>query len=211
MGLPAGVARYVLVGHLPNGEIFNTGFWARYGDAVASQAGWQTSNDTRYTSFISTWVTVMKNYLDTTCGYDELRAYYYRDAGAGATYLSVTPINVAGTNASNPLPMDTAAVQSLRTATPGRSYRGRMYVPVTNSLVTNHQFVTTLCSTQANATAAMFSSYNADSAGNYVAVVSRTLASYTKITRVIVDSIPDVQRRREQSLTPAFAPGATVT
>ena len=138
-----------------------------------------------------------------------LRAYYYAPNTVHAALVSefvfATPRNGAGT--ANHPPM-TAIVASLRTAVPGRSGRGRFYLPA-NGIglqpggTANGSDVDSLGS----AIAGLIGEINAQdipggSAPGTVSVMIFTKGDFNFVTRVIIDNKPDSQRRRDDKLAP---------
>jgi hypothetical protein len=135
-------------------------------------------------------------------------------AVAENSYTFGTAIPGTGTGA---VPTLTSMVQSLRTNSSGRSYRGRMYMPATGAGISGDgHFDNTHCQNMATATAAYLVALGSaisagPGGGDSVAVVaSFTKSLVTPITQVLVDNIPDVQHRREDKLGASFTGVAPV-
>lgn len=197
MARPGGLVKVVLSGFLPNGEIFQTGVWVdpaaemldtelqAFADWVAAQ--W-TANNAGWLALIGPDVT-----------YDEVRVYNYPTGGtAPASSIAAVDITAVGT-ASNSYahPLQICLVATLRTAIVGRRYRGRMYVPMTAGQLGQHQANQIEVDGLADDVAGFLSAIN-DYPGQVmrVVVMSAVGGAATTVTRVEVNSDPDVQRRR---------------
>lgn len=202
MAITANSLRLVMVGTLPGGDAVNTGFWVRPETppesledlilemAVAQTAVNQWLSDSSGDRFGQAWT--------------ELRGYYYQggEFGSNATFVASLPIDTSPGSASGlHLPDQIAVVASTRTGLAGRSYRGRMYLPL-NGLVI--QPTGQLSQTQVDAirtyTTALLSACLAGSLTPVI--VSATQSSAVPITTVVVDSVMDTQRRRRNKLVP---------
>lgn len=123
------------------------------------------------------------------------------------------PYAIAGTAAADNVPWDSAVVASLRTATGGRSGRGRVYLGPTAGLysastpTTAPGIAAAQCTSIANTVADLNARINAipTLAGTQLAVLSVTDGLARFVTRVVVDGRPDTQRRRDLSLPFATA------
>lgn len=201
MPIPAQVARFVFSGQLFGGEIWASGFYADVGPlanpaAATTLAQSMTSllKDSGSTAAMAnqaskTWST-QTAWLYTT-------VYYYGPGGPHASLIGeyTLPTALVG-SASGGVPNQCSSVVSLRTATPGRGYRGRMYMPLTAGISgasgqLGSSDVTSLATGWAAAFTAMKTSLSA-----YPVVVSAHNSAKTTITSVIVTSKADTQRRR---------------
>lgn len=120
-------------------------------------------------------------------------------------------------NRTSGLPPQTAMVISLRSTTPGAKGRGRLYWPATGAgLNTSTLRLTTPTNTAAASAAATYLDAIASALKNALepspslidydlCVVSPTTGTKTRITRVEVGDILDVQRRRRDRLVEAYA------
>ena len=106
-------------------------------------------------------------------------------------------------------PFQSALVATLQTGRPGRSYRGRMYLPFLTSAFNAGKISTT--SVTLGARAAAVADLLADTAtaassfpGLQPAVVSKAADAVTSVTSVRVGDIMDTQRRRRDSLVETF-------
>jgi hypothetical protein len=107
--------------------------------------------------------------------------------------------SVAGSNGGVELPLNTALVISLRTATAGRSYRGRFYLGgLTSSWNTTDGAYPRPDSTRTSNTGIAFHdlclALIAD--GTPLVVASRELATSQEVTGIRIDNVFDTQRRR---------------
>lgn len=141
------------------------------------------------------------------------RAYLYSTGGTGQASLQagtdITPIPGTGTAA---LPTQCSLVASLLTGQPGRSRRGRMYLPytVSNTLDTNHQITLAEAAIISGRVKTLIDSINASAITGFarVSIVGPTAAS--TVSSVRVDSELDIQRRRADKILAAFQSVAAI-
>lgn len=130
-------------------------------------------------------------------------AVHNPDTGPETAAATSTAASVAGTVAGTSPPPQVAAVLTLRTATPGRSFRGRVYFP---SLATDQNG--SVAGAQATALNAAlqalvgFIETRSAAAGANLAwyVWSRVRGAGTPIVQVSVGSRVDTQRRRDTAI-----------
>ncbi len=110
-----------------------------------------------------------------------------------------------GTSSANALPHEVAVVASLRSATAGRSGRGRIYLPppAVNMVGSDSRFV----ATSRQAFADIVADYCAPILGGEMTAVvaSFTTSSYYSIVRVGVGDVFDAQRRRRTGLIEVYS------
>lgn len=197
-------ARIVMQGLGPGAEIWQTGLSVIAAPLPGTQAALQTDCNALEPFFNTFWGS-LKSHIYSSFSYTGVKMYAYSGAATRATLQAQTlRTAVAGTLVANSSPIDTSLVASLRTAVPGRSGRGRMYLPCHDVCQpTSGNFVGTASAdyalavkTLANAIAG-YSSYA-------VAVVSRTTSNWELVRQVIADNRPDVQRRRENKIIPSI-------
>lgn len=199
MAIPDGATHVVLSGTAPQGEIFATGFWLMGGaidseadaniaaQAIADLAKWDDTGAGHPATFVGS---------DTS--FDTVNVYQYVTGNPRAAFIGEASLGPRPGQANQgPLPLQCCYVVSLRSGLPGRSRRGRMYLPCTNQSLTNHQ----LDETDVEAIAAWWKGYfdELNALGDTVGVlnvVSRTLSSAVEVSSLIVDSRLDIQRRR---------------
>ena len=194
--------RVVIKGTGIGSEVWQTGFWTVAGTPPSTQA--QLNTDcAAIAAFVSTWWTTVKAFVYGTYALTEVDMYQYVSPSTHASLQAQTVLSaVAGTLVTPASPVDTCCVVSIRSGQPGRSGRNRMYVPdhqtISNGTGT---FSGTSYSSIGTATKALFSSVAGYS--SYVPVVaSRTMNQWFQPTAFDTDNKPDVQRRRENKLTP---------
>jgi hypothetical protein len=168
---------------------------------------------------LTTFVTAAKITMFSDAQVDNASLYYYLPNQHLSNLVSsqaVGPFVGTGTlSASN----TQAMVCSLRSGVPGRSGRGRIYWPATGVIpnAAPHQFNATTCTTVANACAAYINALNAlnlttlNCPAQIVGVASFAKSQLNKITKVIVDSLPDAQDRRQDKAVSLFQQSAIVT
>lgn len=138
---------------------------------------------------------------------DTVRAYAYGATG-GALRASILPVSgITGTGTPNN-PFQVARCYSLRTATPGASGRGRVYVPAMAAAVNGATGKATLVAGVAASLAAFLNNLKATSAVSgtvmYPGVHSRSLDQVIPITGVRVGDVLDTQRRRRDALVETY-------
>ena len=133
------------------------------------------------------------------------RGYLY-PAGGGPAVLQAgedrTPLAGTGTV---PYPTQTAIVATLLSGLPGRSYRGRIYLPLTGIVLqSNHQLTAAQATGIATSVAGIASAVNSFASGGPFGVASIAgLQGRIPISSVRVDTEPDVQRRRADKIVAA--------
>lgn len=194
--------RVVIKGTGIGSEVWQTGFWTVAGTPPSTQA--QLSTDcVAISAFVTTWFNAIKTLVYTSFALTEVDMYQYVSP---ATTASLQAQNImtanAGTLAGASSPVDSCCVVSIRSATPGRSGRNRMYAPCHTSVTpTTGCFGSSAQNTIGTATKALFTSVAGYS--TYVPVVlSRTKNAWYQPTNIDTDNKPDVQRRRENKLLP---------
>lgn len=156
------------------------------------------------------WV---KNRLRTTDIVSGLKVYRLPSIGAPASELAEELIgDSGGSSAGNTLPPQCAVAISLLTGFPGRTKRGRMFLPIRGStLLTGDGLLgNTFAQDWADDAAAFFSDFNNSLSGRRIVVLSGKDSAAYNITSVSVGNVIDTQRRRRNSL-PEGRFGATVT
>lgn len=207
MGIQGGISRVVFTGSAPGGEIFQWGFWINgtansavsAGD-LADQVGevWDDT-DVRL---------ALVNLVKNDSQYTGVKVYCYPSGGPEATYVGERAITVGGGgqgSGSGNGPLYQCMVVTLHTALSGRSYRGRLYLPASGTtLDTNHRFTSSDLNDVGDAVKALLDGVNTIDVpvSVRVGVESQFLEVINPVTRISVDSKPDVQRRRENRMMP---------
>lgn len=217
MAVPAGCWRIVYRGSLPNGERWQTGFWLQGNEPTSNleaQNAAQIEFDSEGTTTGSSLWNVIKAFLNPAVTLDLVTVYSYPAGGTTAQYIgSSTGSPHVGAASGNIAPNQVCMVASLLTGQAGRSYRGRMYLPVGISTwsATTGFFTSSNMTNVATALATKFTDFNAASGEGKVVVVSQTRTVATQVLSVRVDSRPDIQRRRADRTTGITSVSETVT
>jgi hypothetical protein len=185
-------------GTFSGGEEWNTGHWI-YSFAEQSASSIASTVVDSYSS--SSWD--IEGGLHTGDSVTGVRVYRYSAPNTAANDQAEELLNVAGkATGSQCLPSTTCMVVTLRTGAPGRSRRGRMYIPARNVLLAgaNGQMASGQPAGLAGAVADYFGSLNVI-LERQVVVVSRTNATWAPIKSVDVGTVFDTQRRRRADLT----------
>jgi hypothetical protein len=196
------MTRIVIVGSLPNGEIFNTGYWVAAqpiaGEAAANAFAVQARD-----AFINYAGPAARPRLSSGGSFDEVQVYHYVGTTGPADYIGTAAIGQAGEGTSSTqLPIQVALVTTLETGLSGRRRRGRMYWPCTNAVLVGHQVSQADIALLSSGVAEMFNVMNAAAGPGICVVLSQVgTGSAARITRVSCDSEPDVQRRRANRQT----------
>lgn len=122
--------------------------------------------------------------------------------------------NTAGTNGNATLPLSVAMVISLRTSVAGRSGRGRIYIPhiaVNIMSGTTGNFVTANVTLAMNSLVDLATRINTADPALSIAVLSTVHGVSRDVIQVVVNSLPDTQRRRDEQLGATSVQSATVT
>ena len=194
--------RVVIKGVGPGSEIFQTGFSTAAVTPPSSQAALQTDCNA-ISAFVTTMWNAIKGTIYTSYQLTEVDMYQYVWPATTAQFQAQTLLTAnPGTAAASGSPIDTALVVSIRSAVPGRSGRGRMYLPWHGTIAAATGLVVgTPYTTFATAVKALFTSVAGYS--SYVPIVaSRTHGTWQPPTAILCDNKPDVQRRRENRLLP---------
>lgn len=201
-GIPASAAQIVTRGHLGGGETFAFGQWFQTIGGM-TQAILDNLWSTYTTAMTNTFKPVFQACIAPDCGVDQYVAYGYT-GGTTAAYTTVGGPAYVGTNASKGLPLQTALVLTLQTGRPGRSYRGRLYLPYLSKTLASYQAQPADIDVIVNAYRDVLSAVkDATGTGGFnpatPAVMSRHVSALTPIIAVKADSKTDVQRRRAKS------------
>lgn len=152
---------------------------------------------------------------DTTI--NRLSLYYYNANQDKAAHVSHIAAGGVLGSVTTYQPQFVSLVLSVLSDTPGRSGRGRMYLPVTAyALPSDHQFSQATLNSVGAACKALFQSVNALNmvpsgiASQQCVVASSTKSATYPVTELALDSKPDVQHRRsdKQLYSHAYVSGA---
>lgn len=198
---PANTAHAVFSGSMPGGEEFAFGYWF---EPIASPAN-AVAFQTLFGEIIDASLTALTG-LANTCFSNDTRitqadGYWYAGGSTKATYQAQETLLLAGTGSPS-LPNQCSAVITLLTGLPGRSQRGRMYIPLTATTGdTTRGFQMSATRTQgvSQQGAALLEACNAN--GATAVVMSPTKGATVLVTQVRADSKIDTQRRRTEQVT----------
>jgi hypothetical protein len=201
MPLPANVVKINMRGTGVGSEIWQAGLWWKGASDVTSQADLQSNLDAAVAAYTTFWNSCKPN-IATGFAWTGLTAYWY---AGGPTALYVASHDVAaapGTLTGNGSPLDTSLVISLITKTSGRSFRGRMYMPCHAPVPVGTGLWAGQAATYSAAAATMMLAVEAATAHTWGPVVaSRKLGVFNFVNFARCDSLPDVQRRRENRMS----------
>lgn len=207
MPYPPEVARIVLSGGLPGGEIWTTGFWitnaAPHSQGQATALAQLTMAALTSADASGAMRVTAQHLFGNQTTFLKCQAYIYPDGSNKAAYIGEAdvPQPYAGPY-GDVTPNQIALVLSLRTQLPGRRNRGRMYLPATG-LNFNNEGQAGLGTTEpvSAAWATFFTDQNASTEGKVV-VVSAVGTTATPVSSVQMDTRADVQRRRANAEKP---------
>jgi hypothetical protein len=202
---PANTVKCVISGTLPSGEIFAFGFQMD-GSGISGQLALTQLLGVVSGSLTGNFLTTaVKALFGTGVVFTTVSLYYYNGGSTAALQAQNSGINTPGTSAAAQLPDQCALVVSLLTGIPGRTKRGRLYLPPMSAglMNGNGQLSSATCTTVAAAMAAFFNGIRTSANGAQPVVASATAGTKTPLTSVRVDSIVDTQRRRRNKIIPA--------
>lgn len=152
-------------------------------------------------TFKSWWSTNVKAYVHTGCQLEQINVVD-ESSSSGTSIQYVTGLPIVGTDANGAAPQDSAPVITWRTASRGRSYRGRTYhVGAAKNMFTvdGTAVDTALAGSLGTAYTALIAAIPAASATCSLVVLSKTLASHTDILTAQGRTHIGSQRRRVTS------------
>lgn len=163
-------------------------------------------------SALGTAIGLIQGFISTDTVALAIKALYTPAGGSAVTEQGSTAVSHAGTGTVGTSARD-CLVASLETGISGRSFRGRSYLPLTAAAGysgVTHQVASSVAAAYSGAWAGFLTAINsaamAWASGSAKAVIaSKTRSLLTPITVVLVNSLPDTQRRREDKLAPLFA------
>lgn len=201
MPIPAEVYRVVASGSLAGGEIWSTGLWVQ-GHTPATQADADSAAELWMAQLVSTtdpapFLLMAENWWSTQTTLERVTTYCYPAGGPHAAFIGSYDQLTTGQQGSQTKPNQVALVTSLRTGIAGRRSRGRMYVPLTGGpLGADGQVPTAGAQAIADSWGTFLGDWNASGDNGTVVVVSASATQAYPITQVVVDTRPDIQRRR---------------
>lgn len=143
-------------------------------------------------SFEAAWAEIMPSLYSSALRVTRFEAYDMEVEGGSYAALDISGSTLAGTRAGNPEAFNSAMSVTLRTASRGKSYRGRLYHP---GLVADDK-----------ASARLWGSTLADSVGAaYAALALAVHTDDTTIQQVVVSKRADGAWRSSAVITPIVA------
>lgn len=223
MALPTSDIMRVQVGGAIPSDTWSIGFWFEFTGLATTPTPAQMNSAAN--GFLSGFNTLFWNVAtnpwklkaSTATNLSTSKAYLYR-SGALVASGAASMAAVAGTGGS-PMPNYVARCVTLLTNQPGRSRRGRVYLPANGDTVTAATGLNTTISAQLTNLASLFStSSGAQSTGYFFGgsevasfvVVSATHGYTTHITSLRADNKPDTQHGRENKLVPTITDSVTI-
>lgn len=200
--------KVTLTGVRIGGEEWNTGFWCIVGpNGAMTQADLDEIRAEIAVLAVTQWSNVWDTQATVDTDFNKVHVAYYPAGSNIATLASEEAVTVAAGTSLNRHPYECCMVVSLRTAIPTRSGRGRMYLPLDGyTVVGGSQITNEAITAVADGMLSLFNQVNNITTPNVlamaVAVASHTQGVARPVQQIIVDSLPDIQRRRGDSLTP---------
>lgn len=208
MPMPSGIHCQVMLGGAAGTDRWSVGYWVRYDSSISlptpTQANTYAANiGANFASAV--WASYKLN-NDPATTLDQCLVRFYNGAVLsvdGTAALTSTPGTGSGSH-----PLYVACCVSMLTAFPGRSKRGRMYLPATaypvNGATGQWSTAATATTTVTNLASHLVNSAHTPGWGSPASfspvVLSKTLGSTEDIVSLRIDSIPDTQHGRTRKL-----------
>lgn len=190
--IPAGMIRYIFSGTMPGGEKWAAGYW---GFATSGTPDAQAAADASVDD-ISQATAAILPLMSSQTFIDAIDTYGYT-GGSGATSQGHALIGHAPGSGAVVHPNQIALCLTMRSATPGRSGRNRMYWPLTGAPMTNTGMINaTIVDNFVDAWAVIFGRRHA-------VVYSPGTAVHRDMVATDADYVADDQRGRRRSLSTA--------
>lgn len=209
MGSQMSMINLRMSGTNAGGEEWTTGVWLGTLTPVAFSEAGLVNYEALVEPHCTTLWNALRTYASTGTAWQSVSLYAYiggSDTAAAVYHKEFTPI--AGSAASGQHPDQVCLVCSLRSSSPTRQGRGRMYLPLTALPLTAGTSQVTSAATGAIA-GAMQTFLNSlagteydEQATLHPIVYSRSQSLARDIVSVVVNSVPDIQRRRANQLVP---------
>lgn len=202
--IPSGYSRSVFSGHLPGGEIWQTGVWAN--EAPSDQSATQDQADAFAADFALYWDAAggLGSINPGSVGADRVTVYSYLDNSGHATHVAESALSKVGSG-SPIFPNQVTLCMTLLTSVAGRRARGRNYLPALKvTLDSNGEVASTQLSSLVGAWAGLINALNGELGDQRIGVLSQVGGTFQTATAVRGDSRLDIQRRRANSQTVEF-------
>lgn len=208
--------RLVAGGRILSSQTWSTGLSVDPGPGGISAAALQSLTAAFATAWQTLWASGttggLAGYNAAAVDLRTFRGYYYGNGSGPALQeaaVDITP--VPGATATNRLPNQTALVVTTLTGLPGRSNRGRGYLPLTAvALNASGMLANQACTDIATAYRNMIRAVNTAAGGGGAGAVIAGLRGNIPITSVRIDNEPDIQRRRADKILASFQATAAV-
>lgn len=200
VAIPSGVDRIVVSGNLPGGEKWSCSFYQQSGSSGTAQDTATTMANSSSTFFTNV-IAKLTPINPSTVSFLRIDVYRYTGGNAASDKGSAS---ISGTNGTSSFlnPNQTCFVSTLRTASPTRRGRGRIFWPALGaSMGANGLFVPTPLQSLLNGLKA----YLVGSGAGFV--VSSADSQKRAITSIDADLVPDSQNGRRRSLSAARITG----
>lgn len=207
----------VFAGTVTGVQTWSCSLWiARNGGSTPTQAQ-VTSNAGAISALWQAWFnTTARGVNHSPLTAESLSAYYYPSGALSATFVGINQFtHIVANGPTDRAPSQLSLVTSLRSSTPGRSGRGRFYMPLTETAqLTAGQVSQSLVNSLAVDAKTLINGINGLAPAEGGAFVC-SVASFTKgllepIVTVVVDSKVDTQRRREDKIGASFVGEASI-
>lgn len=192
----SGTIKAIVSGHSLKSEIFAFG-WQMDGANIATQNDLEAlATDIIGLMENTTTNAFLLNTMTTAEGIDALDLYQYTGGAKASSQAHAAFTGMAGKKTTVSFPLQVACCVTLLTGKPGRSRKGRLYLPGSGIGFNGGEFA----NADVDAIAAGFNQLFQDLLDRVpsapVVVASATTGENTPVTQVRVDSKPDTQRRR---------------
>ena len=151
----------------------------------------------------------LKNMIGSSSTFDKVSAYFYPSVAGNATAAGESTVAAVAGSGGVILPYQSSLVFTLQTGQPGRSYRGRMYLPFVTAAMVNGRISTSSTTLAARALQvstllATIADEMPSIAGGRPVIVSKAQNAITPVISVRVGNVMDTQRRRRDALAESF-------
>lgn len=204
-------------GRAAGGEEWSTGFWCVYVDTdTPTSSQLNTFAGDVLDAFGGVWAVELASQTSGAIVPESCRVHFYPAGSLVSTVTGEDTGTIAAGTSTVTHPYQVGLVCSLRTALATRRGRGRMYLPLTGIPLSagTGQYNGDEIPTIADAMQAFFNAVNNLTVGGSpvgVVVASHADGLVQPVTHIIIDSIPDVQRRRANQLAASTTATRSVT
>lgn len=209
MAYQSGTIKAIVSGHSLKGEIFAFG-WQMDGTSITTQAALEAlATDIVGLLENTTTNAFLLNTMTTAEGLDALDLYQYSGGAKATSQAHAILTGMAGKKATVSFPLQVACCVTLLTGKPGRSKKGRLYLPGSGMGFNAGEFASGDVDAIAAGFNTLFQDLHDRVPSTPVVVASSVLGTNTPVTQVRVDSKPDTQRRRSMKATAGYTKTST--